>query len=210
MFSTPFFSVISEYKISIPPTVLFSTISKIDDIATSLSPDFKCEGDDVYMIGTTYAELGGSEYFAMLGATGNKVPKVDAAKSLALYKVMDGIIRKGLLASAEATALGGLGVAAAKAAMGGRLGLELDLTKVPHTAGMSDAEILFSESNSRFLVSCRPEKAAALEKALAGFTFAKVGKTNGSGILSVKGTQEDFSIPLETLIESYKKTLAGV
>ena len=87
---------------------------------------------------------------------------------------------------------------------------ELDLTKVPHTAGMSDAEILFSESNSRFLVSCRPEKAAELEKALAGFTFAKVGKTNGSGIRSVKGTQADFSIPLETLIESYKKTLAGV
>ena len=56
----------------------------------------------------------------------------------------------------------------------------------------------------------RPEKAAELEKALAGFTFAKVGKTNGSGILSVKGTQEDFSIPLETLIESYKTTLAGV
>ncbi|MBO4649189.1 MAG: phosphoribosylformylglycinamidine synthase, partial [Lentisphaeria bacterium] len=197
-------------KISIPPTVLFSTISKIDDIATSLSPDFKNEGDEVYMIGTTYAELGGSEYFAMLGATGNQVPKVDAPKALALYKTMDKIIRDGLLCSAATPALGGLGVAAAKAAMGGRVGLELDLTKAPHTAGMSDAEILFSESNSRFLVSCKPEKAAALEQALAGFTFAKVGKTNGSGILSVKGTQEDFSIPLEALIQSYKTTLAGV
>ena len=173
------------------------------------SPDFKEEGDDVYMIGTTYAELGGSEYFAMLGATGNRVPKVDAPKALALYKAMDKIIRDGLLCSAATPALGGLGVAAAKAAMGGRVGLELDLTKVPHTAGMSDAEILFSESNSRFLVSCRPEKAAALEKALAGFTFAKVGRTNASGILSVKGTGEDFSIPLEALIQSYKSTLAG-
>ncbi len=123
---------------------------------------------------------------------------------------MDKIIRAGLLCSAATPALGGLGVAAAKSAMAGRLGLELDLTKVPHTAGMSDAEILFSESNSRFLVSCRPEKAAELEKALAGFTFAKVGKTNGSGVLSVKGTQADFSIPLEALLASYKTTLAGV
>jgi len=101
-------------------------------------------------------------------------------------------------------------VAAAKSAMGGRLGLELDLTKVPHTAGMSDPEILFSESNSRFLVSCPPDKSPELEKALAGFTFAKVGRTNGSGILSVKGTGADFSIPLEALIKSYKTTLAGV
>ena len=197
-------------KISIPPTVLFSTISKIDDVATSLSPDFKEAGDDVYVIGTTYAELGGSEYFAMLGAVGNAVPKVNAKKALELYKAMDRIIRGGLLCSAGTPALGGLGVAAAKAAMGGRLGLELDLTKVPHTAGMSDAEILFSESNSRFIVSCKPEKAAELEKALAGFPFAKVGKTNASGVLSVKGVKEDFSIPLEALVQAYKSTLAGV
>ena len=175
----------------------------------SLSPDFKKEGDAVYMIGTTYAELGGSEYFAMLGATGNKVPKVDAAKALALYKAMDRIIRKGLLSSAATPALGGLGGAAAKAAMGGRLGLELDLTKVPHTAGMNDLEILFSESNSRFLVSCPPEKAPELEKELSGFVFAKVGRTNGSGILSVKGTGGDFSIPLDALLDSYKKEMEG-
>ena len=117
---------------------------------------------------------------------------------------------RGLGVGYSGSALGGLGVAAAKSAMGGRVGLELDLTKVPHTAGMSDAEILFSESNSRVLVSCRPEKAAALEKALAGFTFAKVGRTNGSGRLSVKGTQTDFTIPLDALIKSYKTTLAGV
>ncbi|MBO7146885.1 MAG: phosphoribosylformylglycinamidine synthase subunit PurS [Lentisphaeria bacterium] len=197
-------------KISIPPTVLFSTISKIDDIADSLSPDFKFAGDDIYVIGKTSAELGGSEYFNMLGATGNKVPKVDAAKALALYRAMEKVIKAGLLTSAATPALGGIGVAAAKSAMAGRLGMELDLTKVPHTAGMSDIEILFSESNTRFIVSCKPENSAALEKALEGFTFAKVGTVDDSGILNVKGTQNDFSIDIETMVDSYKSTLAGV
>ena len=88
--------------------------------------------------------------------------------------------------------------------------MELDLTKVPHTAGMSDIEILFSESNTRFIVSCKPENSAALEKALEGFTFAKVGTVDDSGILNVKGTQNDFSIDIETMVDSYKSTLAGV
>ena len=197
-------------KISIPPTVLFSTISQIDDVAQSMSPDFKFDSDDVYVVGTTYNELGGSEYYNMLGFVGNKVPRVDAAKALKLYTKMEEIVKSGLLTSASTPALGGLGVAFAKAAMGGRVGVELDLTKVPHTAGMKDVEILFSESNSRFVISCKKENSAALEKALAGFTFAKVGQTNGSGVFSVKGTAGDFSVPLESLISSYKSTLAGI
>jgi len=197
-------------KISIPPTVLFSTISKIDDISSALSPDFKEAGDDVYVIGETLPELGGSEYFALLGAVGNAVPKVDAEKSLSLCKAMEKAIRSGLLASAGAPASGGLAVSVAKAAMGGRVGVELDLSKAPHARGMSGLEILFSESNSRFLVSCRPEKAAALEKALAGFSFAKVGKTNASGVLSVRGEGVDFSLKLDDMLRSYKGTLAGV
>ncbi len=197
-------------KISIPPTVLFSTISRIDDIANSLSPDFKEAGDDVYVIGETFPELGGSEYFALLGAVGNAVPKVDAPRALALYKAMEKAIRAGLLASAGTPSPGGLAVAAAKAAMGGRVGLELDLARVPHAAGMSGLEILFSESNSRFLVSCKPEKAAALEEALAGFPFAKVGKTDASGVLSVRGEGVAFSLKLEDMLRSYKGTLAGV
>lgn len=79
-------------KISIPPTVLFSTISKVEDISKCVTPDFKEAGDDVYMVGMTCPELGGSEYFDMLGATGNNVPKVNAEKALALYKAMEKMI----------------------------------------------------------------------------------------------------------------------
>ncbi|MBO4305014.1 MAG: phosphoribosylformylglycinamidine synthase [Lentisphaeria bacterium] len=197
-------------KISIPPTVLFSVIGKADDIAHCLSPDFKRPGEAVYMAGLTKPELGGSEYFAMLGATGNNVPKVDAKEALKLYKAMEKMLKEDLLSSAGTPALGGLAVASAKWAMAGRVGLALDLKKVPAEKGMKDLEILFSESNSRFLFSCKKENCAAVEKALEGLVFAKVGVTDDSGVLSIKGQEGEYHIPMEEMLSSYKSTLAGI
>ena len=101
-------------------------------------------------------------------------------------------------------------VALAKCAMGGRLGLDIDLTKVPAEAGLTDAEILFSESNSRFIVTCKPEKAAELEKALAGFDVAKIGTVTADSVLKLNGANGTIAIELDQMVESYKKTLAGV
>ena len=162
------------------------------------------------MVGMTCPELGGSEYFDMLGATGNNVPKVNAEKALALYKAMEKMIHADIPSSIITPSLGGLGVAAAKAAMGGRVGLVLDLAKVPQEKGMSDLEVLFSESNSRFLISCKPEKSAELEKALASFPLAKVGRTTEDRILAIKGASTDIKVKMEDMLGSYKSTLAGV
>lgn len=135
---------------------------------------------------------------------------MNAEKALALYKAMEKMIRAEIPSSIITPSLGGLGVAAAKAAMGGRVGLALDLSKVPHEEGMSDLEILFSESNSRFLISCRKEKSAALEQALAGFPLAKVGTTTAEPVLAIKGAATDIKVRMEAMLDSYKKTLAGV
>ena len=197
-------------KISIPPTVLFSVIGKADDIAHCVSPDFKRTGEDVYVVGLTKPELGGSEYFAMMGATGNNVPKVNAEEALKLYKAIENMLKEDIVSSVGTPALGGIAVAMAKAAMGGRVGVSLDLSKVPAESGMKDAEILFSESNSRFIISCKKENSAALEKALAGFALAKVGSTNDSGIFSIKGNEGEYKVNMEEMVNSYKGTLAGI
>ena len=198
-------------KISIPPTVLFSTIAKIDDIAHAVSTDAKFAGDVIYAIGLTKKELGGSEYFAMLGdAHGNNVPKVDAEKASALYHALADVIKADIPSSVITPSLGGLAVAFAKSAMGGRLGFDIDLGKIPAEAGLSDIEILFSESNSRFVLTCKPEKADALEKALAGFDFAKIGTVTENPVLSLNSASGTVSIALDELVDNYKKTLAGV
>ena len=193
-------------KISIPPTVLLSAIAKMDDIAKAVTLDFKHAGDFIYALGTTRAELGGSEYFAMLDATGNAVPTVDADAAMKLYNAVSAATEKELVSALHTPALGGLGVALAKMAIGGRLGAEVDWSLVPGAAGLATAEVMFSESNSRFLAAVDPEKAAEFEKCLAGVPFAKIGTVTAKPVVKWAGA----SVPVEALTHAYKSTLAGL
>ena len=197
-------------KISIPPTVLFSTISKVEDISKCVTPDFKKAGDDVYMVGMTFPELGGSEYFAMLGKVGNDVPKVDADLANRTYAAYYKALNAGLFHSSISPAIGGLAIAAARAAMGGRLGMTIRLDDVPKTGTLSDLETLFSESNSRFLVTCAKSDVPRLREIFAGIPFAEIGETNTGNSLEFVSAAGKVDLPLEEMVASYKATLAGV
>ena len=91
---------IGDTKISIPPTILFSTIGKIEDVRKAVTMDAKRPGDMVYVLGETRKELGGSEWYAQHGYVGNSVPKVDTAKAGKLYQVLSGAMADGLVAIA--------------------------------------------------------------------------------------------------------------
>ena len=162
-------------KISIPPTVLFSTIAKMPDIRKAVTLDAKRYGDLVYVIGQTRKELGGSEFYALLGAVGNQVPTVRPDEALKTYRKVSLATGQELCHSLHTPVFGGLGVAFAKVAMGGNLGLDIDVKLIPADEEMSAAEILFSESNSRFVATIAPENREKFETLLAGIPFACVG-----------------------------------
>jgi phosphoribosylformylglycinamidine synthase subunit PurSL len=190
-------------KISIPPTVLFSTIAKIADISKSLALTPEFAGDYVYVVGDTNSELGGSEYLAMLGFVGNNVPKVDGIKASMLYKTINVITDKELVRSICVPGYGGLAIAFARMVIAGKLGLDIDLSKVPVTEELSKTETLFSETNTRFVITVAPEKAEAFENILKGVFFAKVGKVTGDKILKLGSIE----IKEEDLEKAYKATL---
>ncbi|NLD56802.1 MAG: phosphoribosylformylglycinamidine synthase, partial [Methanomicrobiales archaeon] len=111
-------------KISVPPTLLISSIGVHPDIHTAVSLDAKIEGDLVYVIGDTNEELAGSEYFTHLGVTGSTVPALDPAAMKARYQHLSDAIAHGLVASAFPVTHGGLAVALAKVAIAGSLGMD--------------------------------------------------------------------------------------
>ncbi|MDD4816654.1 MAG: AIR synthase-related protein [Victivallaceae bacterium] len=197
-------------KISIPPSVLFSAISKMDDISKAVTLDAKKAGDIVYVVGATAAELGGSEYFFMLGATGNAVPKVDAALAQKTYRAVSAATERELVHSLHTPALGGLAVGFAFVAMGGRLGLKIDLDKLPVNGSCGTVERLFSESNSRFIATVSPDDAAEFESLLAGVPFARVGEVGGDRLTLVAGGRVAADLPLDDLVASYKYTLGAL
>ncbi len=196
-------------KISIPPSLLFSVISRLDDVSRAVSFDTKQAGDSVYVIGLTKPELGGSEYFNMLGFTGNNVPKVDGEVSLEICRRVSEITKKGLVNSLITPALGGIAVALAKSAMAGRLGMDIDLDKIP-CENCSAVEAWFSESNSRFIATVPAEKKAEFEAMLQGVVFAEIGKVTNDKFLKASGRGAGCTLELDALLSNYKKTLDRV
>jgi phosphoribosylformylglycinamidine synthase len=178
---------IGNVRISIPPTLLFSTLGKMEDVRKAVTMDVKRPGDLVYFLGMTFRELGGSEWYALHNAIGNGVPKVNAAGARALYEALHRAMMAGLVASCHDCSDGGLGVALAETAFAGGFGLAVDLKAVPAEGIGRNDELLFSESQSRFVATIRPEAQEVFEAALAGCAIARIGEVIPDGVLRIDG-----------------------
>ena len=179
---------IGDTKISIPPTLLFSVIGKIDDVRQATTMDAKRAGDLVYLLGRTEDELGGSEYYALHGELGANVPKVDAQSAMNRYRSVNAAQKQGLIASCHDLSDGGLAVAVAETAFAGGFGVAVCLAQLDAPQGLSDATLLFSESASRLLVTVRPEHQAAFESLFTGQSCRCIGEVTAFNELRITGS----------------------
>jgi phosphoribosylformylglycinamidine synthase len=180
---------IGKTKISIPPTILYSVIGRIEDVRKTVTMDAKKPGDLVYIIGETSDELGGSEWLAMKNFTGNKVPQVNAAKALKIYRALHKAVQRSIIASCHDCSDGGLAVALAETSLAGMLGMDIDLKSVPCKGKKRNDYILFSETASRFIVTIHPEDKKSFEKIMAGNIAGLIGMVNSGNSLEVKGIE---------------------
>ena len=180
---------IGNTKISIPPTLLFSAIGKMKDVRKAVTMDAKEPGHLVYILGETYNELGGSEWFAMHEYIGNNVPKVNAERARKLYEALSLAIKKRLVASCHDCSDGGFGVALAETSFAGGLGMSVDLALVPSEGVDRDDYLLFSESQSRFIVTIHPSAKDEFEEIMKGTAISRIGKVLSDGTLKINGVK---------------------
>jgi phosphoribosylformylglycinamidine synthase len=202
-------AVIEGKRISIPPTLLFSLVGKLDDANRAVSMDAKAPGHLVYLLGTTRREMARSEYYDQAGGTGGEIPRVRTDENARLYRAVYRAIQAGCLASCHDCSDGGLGVALAETAFAGDLGMQVDLQKASREGVDRDDLLLYSESAGRLVVTVPPEKAPAFEKLLAGATCARVGAVTGEQKLVVTGLSGETIIDelIVDLKEAWQKTL---
>ena len=196
------------HKISALETLQFSTTGIVDRIELCVTMDAKLDGDKVYVLGLTADELGASEYYDLLGYTGLNVPKVDPGAFMKLYRSLYTAICRQLVASAHGVYRGGLAVHLALVAMGGNLGMEIDLGKVPCRDRLREDKILFSESAGRFIVTVAPESAGDFEACFSGLPLACVGKVTAGPRLEITGLDGQSLVDLDVsrLKEAWKGT----
>src|SRR5690606_8056281 len=130
----------------------------LDHITTSF---FQEVGDLIYLIGETKAEFGGSELQNLLeGSYQGKAPSIDLEVEKKRQKQLLHAIQQGLVTSAHDLAEGGLGVALAESLFAdSSLGADVLLA--------GDATVaLYSETQSRFLVSVKAKHQEAFEQVM--------------------------------------------
>ncbi len=214
-FGTPFISgKDSLYNESVlgpvTPTLLFTAIGIIPDVRKSVSVALKRTGNLIYLVGQTYAELGGSEYYKLKGFIGMDVPKVRKAQAKRIMKSITDAIDARCIKSCHDLSEGGLAVAAAEMAFSSDYGMELNLASVPIYNNIDRNDyILFSESNSRFLVEVPEKRREDFETLMKGNIHAAIGKVIKEKCLSICGVDGKRVIEanLDSLREFWKKTL---
>ena len=218
-YETPFISgkdsLYNEFEsekenICIPPTLLISAVAVMNNVEKVVTMDCKREDDLVYIIGTTWNELGGSQYYGIHGYVGNRVPSVDSNKGKRLMDALSAVMEKGLVRACHDLSEGGIGVAAAEMAFAGGLGMVIHLGQVPLGEAINrDDYVLFSESNTRFLVEVAPEARHQFEHMMAGIDFAAIGQVTGQERLEVYGLNGEIvlSAPINELKEAWQRPL---
>jgi phosphoribosylformylglycinamidine synthase len=166
---------------SVDPSPVIACVGIIRDFDKAITMDLKAAGEELYLIGPRFDELGGSEYYqTILGVMGANVPRVrfDLERSM-IYAVIDAI-DEGLIAAAHDISNGGLAATAMEMAVTrpAKFGLELDLDGV--VCGDLDLrtdKLLFSES-SGFLLEAKAGNEKRLEELLKSYDLlpAKIGR----------------------------------
>ena len=156
---------------AVDPTPVVGMIGLLTRADRAVASHSRTPGDVVFVLGETRAELGGSAYWEVCQQfVGGQPPRVELEVERRLIELLVTGAERSLFRSAHDCSQGGLGVALAEVAMGGPyqdVGFGLDLDLRSHAPRLTPHELLFSESHGRAVITCAPERAAALQ-ALAG------------------------------------------
>ncbi|MDG4658361.1 phosphoribosylformylglycinamidine synthase subunit PurL [Ectobacillus antri] len=177
------------------PTPTVGMVGLVHDLTHVTTQDFKENGDLIYVIGETQPEFGGSELQKMMyGKIFGKAPAIDLKVEAKRQKQLLAAIQAGLVQSAHDIAEGGFAVAIAESLMGTAFGADVTIEGEATTA-------LFAETQSRFIVSVKPENRAAFEQAVEA---KYIGTVTETGKLIIRGAEELIHADVQELKTAWK------
>jgi phosphoribosylformylglycinamidine synthase len=152
---------------AVDPTPVVGMVGLITRADRAVPSHARAPEDAVVVLGDTRPELGGSAYWEVVhDFVGGQPPLVDLDVARRLVNLLVAGAERGWFRSAHDCSQGGLGVALAEIAMGGayqEVGFGLDVDLTAHCAPLTAHDLLFSESHGRAVVTCAPERVAAVE-----------------------------------------------
>jgi phosphoribosylformylglycinamidine synthase len=195
-------------KTAVPPTPEIMGIGIVNDIRKCITSDFKTEGNHLYLIGKeTEKEMGGSEYYKIMGLDEGIVPKVNFKILKECINGILSVIDKKLIASCHDISEGGIGVCVSEMAIGGDIGVEIDLSNIAKNI-RSDIKI-FSETNTRWIMEVKKDKKNEFEKILNknNTPYILIGRTKAKNITIIDNKKICMNEDISKLRECWKNTI---
>ena len=189
---------------AIPPTLVITAVAPVDDVEHVVTPDVKRAGNAIVVLGRTVAEFGGSHLAKVLGdETRSAVPAPDAGAADRYWGVHEAI-QHGLIAAAHDCSEGGLAVALAEMAIGGRLGIDADIAAVDDDTTTA----LFSESVGRIVCEVHPDHLAEFKQLFAADGVIIGHVTDRQQLVIANGGRNVIDVGVDDLVAAFN-TPAG-
>jgi len=191
-------------KISVPPTLLITSLGKVPTLSTITTSEIKNSGDLVYLIGSNL--IGFNSAFELDELYDDyevqfPLPELDTKKQVSMYRQIHNAMKNNLIESAHDISDGGLILALAEKMMGTPMGIRISLD-------LNEFDLkgfLFNESAGRILVTVKPSNELSFEALLNGFDFTLLGETTNTGSLVVKSNKNEIlKVSGQECLENYK------
>ena len=195
----------------IHPTPVVAVMGVIDTVERRLPSGWQDDGENLYLLGSTQAELDGSAWAQVIhDHLGGMPPHPHLPAEKALAGLMVAAARDGLVTSAHDVSTGGLIQTLVEGVLRRGVGARVWLSEVMEIHDIDITEALFSESVARMVVSVAREDDVKFRGLCEGrgVPVARIGVTD----TSAKGLDitDQFSFTLDELDTLHRGTLPGV
>ena len=185
--------------VAVYPTPMIGMVGLIEDLAHITTQAFKAAGDRIILIGETKADFNGSELQKMeLGKIEGKLMDFDLAVEKENQANVLKAIKAGLIASAHDLSEGGLAVGLMESVFDTGLGFDV-------TVAM-DKTLLFSETQSRFILTVKPENVAAVE-AIFGSAAAQIGTVTADAVAKIATANETITLDVKEVQTKWEEAI---
>ena len=195
----------------IHPTPVVAVLGVIDTVDRRLPSGWQDDGENIYLLGDTHAELGGSEWAEIIHQhVGGMPPEPNLAAEKALAGLMVVAARDGLVTSAHDVSTGGVIQTLVEGVLRRGVGARVWVSEIMEGGGIDITQTLFSESVARMVVTVAREDDVKFQGLCEGrgVPVARIGVTDlTSQALDIA---EYFQLSIDELVQLQRRTLPDV
>ena len=202
-------------KKAVKPSPMIVVVGLLEDQSKVVTMDFKQSGDLIILLGDTFNELGGSEYYHFIHQLeGGIAPQTDPIREKNVLNCILALTDQRLVTAAHDCSKGGLAIALAKMCLKGSLGAQIDLTPLESEKQRIDA-LLFSESHSRFILSIKKDQLNAVKNLAQKYSvpFYLLGKVTKDPTFNISYSTGQIKCELNKMkgiwLETIPKMMKG-